>query len=490
MWAKCQKYQCGRSVKSINVGEVSKVSMWVIRRGGSFQLLLHCVREFRGDEKIREYVWALITPSHRTQKNRNGKWDQVRADEKLCFTQKSIQFPNTMDLKMPHRTKHHHQWCKYCEWSKVEESDFMRILRNNGVKDDTNSQNVINWGRFRELPICLHKKTFLTCISVSAVAINGVVEGGGAYVMISRNLGPAFGCAVGILLYLANTAAIAMYLVGGIEILLLYLRPGMTIGGRNAHTDTGFLGMLSNNMRLYATFVLIVQFTIVAMGVRFVKLLAPVSLVCVIHSVLACYAGAVEKTITGIGEHVCMIGDHLLQTDAVLLDLAIKFSAKDNSNHLLKASCVNGFPGFSTDTFWGNFHPNYSDPIKGFQDVKTSHPYHGHLFPRRDLHSHWDQYERQLGQPAEVHALGNGISLDGRMVVAQLAWPTEWVVLIGSFLSTFGAALQSLCSASRLLQSIAKDNVIPFLKRFAKVTKSNEPFLGLLSPLSSLNLAF
>ncbi|KAL3116420.1 hypothetical protein niasHT_006867 [Heterodera trifolii] len=28
MWAKCQKYRCGRSVKSIDVGEVSKVSMW------------------------------------------------------------------------------------------------------------------------------------------------------------------------------------------------------------------------------------------------------------------------------------------------------------------------------------------------------------------------------------------------------------------------------------------------------------------------------
>ncbi|KAL3100305.1 hypothetical protein niasHT_027710 [Heterodera trifolii] len=85
-------------------------------------------------------------------------------------------------------------------------------------------------------------------------------------------------------------------LVGGIEILLLYLCPGMTIGDRNALTDTGFLGMLSNNMRLYATFVLIVQFTIVAMGVCFVKLLAPVSLVCVILSVF------VEKTISGIGQ--------------------------------------------------------------------------------------------------------------------------------------------------------------------------------------------
>ncbi|KAL3068881.1 hypothetical protein niasHT_037568 [Heterodera trifolii] len=32
MWAKCQKYRCGRSVKSIDVGEVSKVSMWKQKR--------------------------------------------------------------------------------------------------------------------------------------------------------------------------------------------------------------------------------------------------------------------------------------------------------------------------------------------------------------------------------------------------------------------------------------------------------------------------
>lgn len=39
--------------------------------------------------------------------------------------------------------------------------------------------------------------------------------------MISRNLGPEFGTAVGILYYLANTVGVSMYLVGGVEILLV-----------------------------------------------------------------------------------------------------------------------------------------------------------------------------------------------------------------------------------------------------------------------------
>lgn len=58
---------------------------------------------------------------------------------------------------------------------------------------------------------------------MSAIATNGMIETGGTYYMISRNLGPEFGTAVGILFYLANACACAMYIVAAVEVFLVSL---------------------------------------------------------------------------------------------------------------------------------------------------------------------------------------------------------------------------------------------------------------------------
>lgn len=47
--------------------------------------------------------------------------------------------------------------------------------------------------------------------------------------------------------------------------------------------------------------------------------------------------------------------------------------------------------------------------------------------------------------------------------------------MIGALLSTFGAALQSLVGAPRLLQAIAKDQIIPFLDPLQQVNRHGEP---------------
>lgn len=56
--------------------------------------------------------------------------------------------------------------------------------------------------------------TFLTALSIAAIATNAPVKTGGAYYMISRSLGIEIGGAVGIPLYLAQAFSVALYIIG------------------------------------------------------------------------------------------------------------------------------------------------------------------------------------------------------------------------------------------------------------------------------------
>ena len=61
------------------------------------------------------------------------------------------------------------------------------------------------------------------CVSSSALA-------GGSYFMISRNLGPEFGGAVGVLFYLGTSFAVSLYVLGAIELLLVSRGWGWWVG--------------------------------------------------------------------------------------------------------------------------------------------------------------------------------------------------------------------------------------------------------------------
>uniref|UniRef100_A0A8C9ZM36 Solute carrier family 12 member 7a n=1 Tax=Sander lucioperca TaxID=283035 RepID=A0A8C9ZM36_SANLU len=73
-----------------------------------------------------------------------------------------------------------------------------------------------------------------------------------------------------------------------------------------------------------------------------------------------------------------------------------------------------------------------------------------------------------------------GYSVQKNPVIGILAWPSPWVIVIGSFFSCCGAGLQSLTGAPRLLQAIARDGVIPFLQVFGHGKANGEPTWALL----------
>lgn len=70
----------------------------------------------------------------------------------------------------------------------------------------------------------------LTTLSLSAIASNGEVKGGGAYYLISRSLGPEFGGSIGILFYLAQVLNSAMNIVGLVDCIRLFVGPSFPQG--------------------------------------------------------------------------------------------------------------------------------------------------------------------------------------------------------------------------------------------------------------------
>uniref|UniRef100_A0A673W7C6 Solute carrier family 12 member 6 n=1 Tax=Salmo trutta TaxID=8032 RepID=A0A673W7C6_SALTR len=400
--------------------------------------------------------------------------------------------------------------------------------------------------------------TLLTAISMSAIATNGVVPAGGSYFMISRSLGPEFGGAVGLCFYLGTTFAGAMYILGAIEILLMYIAPWAAIFVSSSLDGEG--AAMLNNMRVYGSIFLLLMALLVFVGVKYVNKLASVFLACVIISILSIYTGALNSSFS-TSLLACSLSSPISTNQPILLGNGTVPSTFDPSlpsseattalwqqfceGPDLNASCdyyfnlsniseIPGIPGLSsgviTENIWSVYlskgdvlekgslpsprpvHPPTNRLPYVFADITTSFTLLvGIFFPSvtgimAGSNRSGDLKDAQRSIPigtimailttslvylSSVVLFGAciegvvlrdkfGDSVKGNLVVGTLSWPSPWVIVIGSFFSTCGAGLQSLTGAPRLLQAIAKDNIIPFLRVFGHGKANGEPTWALL----------
>uniref|UniRef100_A0A8C4HCF1 Solute carrier family 12 member 5b n=1 Tax=Dicentrarchus labrax TaxID=13489 RepID=A0A8C4HCF1_DICLA len=211
--------------------------------------------------------------------------------------------------------------------------------------------------------------TMLTAISMSAIATNGVVPAGGSYYMISRSLGPEFGGAVGICFYLGTTFAGAMYILGCIEILLIYIIPQAAIfkieGLEGPEAELALL----NNMRVYGTLVLSLMALVVFVGVKYVNKLALLFLACVILSILAVYAGVIKTAIDPPVFPVCLLGNRTLVSKGY--DICAKVIEIDNetiTTKLWRSFCDSEYLNATCDEYFTN---NNITEIQGIPGVTS-----------------------------------------------------------------------------------------------------------------------
>ncbi|XP_049826721.1 solute carrier family 12 member 4 isoform X2 [Aethina tumida] len=384
--------------------------------------------------------------------------------------------------------------------------------------------------------------TMLTAISMSAIATNGVVPGGGSYFMISRSIGPEFGGAVGMLFYTGTTLAGAMYIVGAVEIVLVYMAPNLSLFGNIEEDEEAKF----NNFRVYGTMLLVVMGIIVYIGVTFVNKFATVALACVIFSIVAVYVGIFVNINGNDNLHICVLGNRILKMDN------ISDCNKDIGGPLMNSFCPNkthcdpyfnthdlvverGIKGLSSGILIDNIYDSFLEErqflARGNKqndierdertynqivaDITTSFTILiGIFFPSVTGIMAGSNRSGDLADAQKSIPIGTicailttstvylssvilfagtvdnlllrdkfGASIGGKLVVANIAWPNQWVILIGSFLSTLGAGLQSLTGAPRLLQAIAKDGIIPFLGPFSVSSSRGEPTRALILTL-------
>ncbi|KNA13334.1 hypothetical protein SOVF_117890 isoform B [Spinacia oleracea] len=319
--------------------------------------------------------------------------------------------------------------------------------------------------------------TFLTAVSLSAIATNGAMKGGGPYYLIGRALGPEVGVSIGLCFFLGTAVAASLYVLGAVETFLSAVPSAgiftETITKVNGTTVSPIHQPSVHDLQIYGIVVTIILIFIVFGGVKMINRVAPAFLIPVLFSVFCIFIGIFaskeDKPVEGI-------------TGMSLTTF------KDNWSSAYQMTNKAGIPDPNGSTYWsfnalvGLFFPAVTGIMAGsnrsasLKDTQYSIPVgtlasqlsttglylisvliFGAFATREKLLTDRCRQSRSQGRTREIAV----------------------IIYVGIILSTLGAALQSLTGAPRLLAAIANDDILPVLNYF-KVADGGEPYIATL----------
>ena len=276
--------------------------------------------------------------------------------------------------------------------------------------------------------------TTLTGLSISAVSTNTRVQGGGAYFLISRSLGPEFGASIGLALFFAQALSVPFYILGFVE--------AMTT--TQPHLEENFL---------------------------------------MIGLVVACLIFALNY----VGSSWALRAQYVIL--AVLVVSIVSFMIGGALIFDLSLLQTNLSPGYDTGEpgagFWGVFavfFPAVTGIMAGVNmsgDLKEPE----RSIPRGTLYAIGVSaavYAAQMAMMAATTSRGALIDKPYESLLGLALGGAGAVVAAGVYAATLSSAIGSLMGAPRILQALARDKVFPLLGPFAKGTEQgDEPRNGL-----------
>ena len=267
----------------------------------------------------------------------------------------------------------------------------------------------------------------LTTFSVSAIATNFRVKGGGIYYLISRTLGISYGGSIGILLFLAQSVSIGFYCVGFAEAI------GAIVG-----VDSQWL------IQLVAAVAVLSLFWLAWRGADVATRFQYFVMAFLIASILSFVVGAAA------------------QWDSSLLVSNLRAPAESPPFWLMFAIFFPAVTGFTQGVAMsGDLRdPGKSIPLGTFFAVGLSIVIY-------------------VGIAILFAASATNENLASDYSVMRNLASAGWLIDVGVIAATLSSALASFLGAPRILQSLAGDRIFPLLRPFAEGEgASNNPQRG------------
>jgi amino acid transporter/nucleotide-binding universal stress UspA family protein len=257
--------------------------------------------------------------------------------------------------------------------------------------------------------------TLLTTLSLSAIATNTRVKGGGAYYLISRSLGVEFGGAIGIVFFLAQAISVAMYVIGC------------------ADAFVGSTGLQTIPVAVVATVINVAVFACVYVGADWTIKIQYFILAALGLALISFHLGAAHA-----------FDWNLLQANAA--------PAYTPGENLLTMFAL-FFPAVTGIMAGANMSGDLEDPARSI--------------PRGTLAAVAVTALVYLAQAVMLAgARPREALLVNNLVVADIArWPA--LITVGIYAATLSSALGSMMGAPRILQAFARDKVFPVFSFFA-----------------------
>lgn len=311
--------------------------------------------------------------------------------------------------------------------------------------------------------IAAYTINLITTFSLSAIASNGTVRGGGAYYLISRSLGPEFGGSIGVVFYLGFVFNTGLNAVGLVDCFKSNF--GMRTGNWSNILPESFWYMY-----LWSTGVLLL-----CTGI--------------------CLAGSSMFARASNGLLVILF----------IATLSIPFSALVVSPFEDRKLGIE-YTGLSLKTFLGNLKPQLTKGASGgdspgkenFQDLfGILFPATGGIFAGASMSGDLKSPSRSIPK-GTLYGLATTFALYALVILVMAATITKssfirnanviqdtnvsgFVILAGEFASAFFSTLMGVIGSAKLLQALARDKLLPGFSIFGQGTRlGDEPTYAII----------